>query len=99
MSVRREPDAELQAILDAWAGLRRRGRRALNFGWTAMIGRAAVATVALGLFFFLAAFHRPPPPTYPKAKVNFAQAWDRNGNPVSRDEWTSRALQAARTAR
>jgi hypothetical protein len=95
--VNRAIDPEVQALLDAWAGIKRTVRRAVTLARAALFGRALGATVAFAVVTLLATFARPGATTTGKAKVVITQAFDVTGQPVTRQEWIDRAL-AATTA-
>lgn len=65
--------------------------------WRALFGRAVAVSAAFVVFFALAIFARPTVPAYPKVKVVLTHATDTEGRPVTRAEWTARALEAAAT--
>jgi len=87
---------ELEALLDLLAGVKRWIRRSIDFGWSALFGRAVAVTLALMLLFLLMCFGRPNVKTYPKVRVLISQAVDADtGLPVSRPEWIANATAAA----
>lgn len=87
-------DPEVQAILDAYAGLRRWGRRAIRHSWAALIGRTLAATLCFALLAGLALFGRPGLEDHPAPHVKFDQAWDLDGHEVTRTEWINRVCGA-----